>query len=95
MDASNRTKEIEANMDGDSINVEKYVAELTRVTHQSLMAVGAMLQEESVRTLTHISNSGGGAAGAVGEGHKREPKGVMEYKFHHGPQGGQWRQVLV
>ena len=68
--------ELRGNVEADSINVEKYVKELSVVTMYLTKACGRMFEQEHLRFIAMFSatrNSGGGGGGFY--------KGVMEHKI--------------
>ena len=70
-----RMKQIEGAVVSDSMNAEKYIMELAKTTHSVFMAVGAMFQQENLRTSAALDRSTRTS--------KREPykeRGIMEYK---------------
>ena len=71
-----RLKEIEDNVEADSMNTEKYVKELAKVMHEITGAYGRLFEQENLRMMPVI------VAGMSGSSYTGESKvkGVMEYK---------------
>ena len=58
-----RLKGIETNVVRDFLNIETCVEDVAKMAHSSPMAVGVMLQGESVRALTRIALIGSSMTG--------------------------------
>ena len=71
-----RLKEIEENVEADSMNTEKYVKELAKVMHEITGAYGRLFEQENLRMMPLMF------AGVSGSNYKGgfKDRGVMEYK---------------
>ena len=49
-----RLKEIEENVESDTLNLEKYVKELAKVTHEITGAYGRLFEQENLRMMPVI-----------------------------------------
>ncbi len=64
-----RLKDIEANMQVDAINVERYVKEMSKVCWDMFRATGAIFEQEHLRftsMITAAGCNGGGTSGTHG-----------------------------
>jgi len=61
-----RLREISENVEGDQLNIEKYVKELTDVVREMFMSTDSMFQQERLRVLNTLAAQGGGGYGAGG-----------------------------
>ncbi len=75
-----RFKDIENNMATDSINMEKYVKELSKVCWDMSRTTGAMFEQEHLRLINMMVAT---ACGGNGRGHKFNER-VMENKIMKG-----------
>ena len=71
-----RLKDIEHNVETDSINMEKYVQEVSKVRWDMFRATGAMFEQEHRRYIIMFAATGNGGNGG---GH-RTSKGITEHK---------------
>ena len=74
----NSLKEISDRVDGDHLNVDTYVKELTDLKTEMFRAVGAMFEQEHVRFVSMIT-AAGSKVGVSGS-HPRYMKGIMEHR---------------
>ncbi len=85
-----RLKEISENVEGDQLNLEKYVKELTYLCMEVFKPTGTILEQKHLRFINmFIAAVSGGISG----------RGLQAPQGHHGAQGhpelasGEWRQV--
>ncbi len=71
IDGLRTVKEIENSVASDSINVEKYALEVTKVSEDGCKAVGRMFQQERLRCIVMITSAGISGGGKYTKGGQR------------------------
>ena len=71
-----RLKDIENNVETDSINMEKSVKQLSKVCWDMFRATGPMFEQEHLRFISMFAATGSGGIG----GGQRFNKGIMKLK---------------
>ena len=69
-------------VEGDSINVEKYVREITITVRNMMSAIGIMFEQEPMRIMAMVTANGGGGGG--GQRQEKHTNGVMEHRVIQG-----------
>ncbi len=75
-----RLKQIESHVEADGINVEKYTKEMANVCWDMFRAVGAMFEQEHLRTINLLSSYNTGATGGKAGKGANWSKGIMEHR---------------
>ncbi len=94
-----RLEDIENDVEADSINMEKYVKELSKVCWDMFRATGAMFEQENLRFIDMFAAAGSGGNEASHRFNKRimEHKVIMNLRMVNGDKSlfRQWHQRFI
>ncbi len=82
-----RFKDIENKVETESINMEKYVEELSQVCWDMIRATGTMFEQEHMRFINMCTAAGSGGNGGAPQSDHGAPT-------RHEPHDGQWDKSL-